>query len=222
MSTTVAHVTREKRKTLLQIVVGLLLALGGISLPFGTWDNAFGSIGHMAANELVYWGLVMAILLYVVCVERRPLSSIGFRTPRAVDLLLAAGTGVLIVALLAVMYLVVFPALHWDETQQLQTLTAVPLWLRCLAVVRAAVSEEVLFRGYALERVQELSGSRVVAGVFSWAIFTLDHLSYWGLHHLLIAGAAGAVLTLLYLWRRNLWGNILAHFIVDAVGFLLG
>jgi membrane protease YdiL (CAAX protease family) len=222
MSTTIAQASLERNKSRLLIFGGLLLALGGISLPFGTWDNAFASVGHMAANELVYWGLVAAVLLYVACVERRPLSSIGFRMPRAADMLWAVATGVLIVALLAVMYLVVFPALHWDETQQLKTLTEVPLWLRFLAVVRAAVSEEVLFRGYALERVQQLTGSRAAAGVFTWAVFTLDHLSYWGWHHLLIAGAAGALLTLLYLWRRNLWGNMLAHFIVDAVGFLLG
>lgn len=222
MSTTVAQVIAERRKPWLLTMLGLLLALGGISLPFGTWDNALASVGHMAANELVYWGLVVAILLYVLKVERRALSSIGFRMPGFRDIALAIVTGIVIVAVLALMYLVVFPALHWDETQQLKTLTAVPFWLRFITVVRAAVSEEVLFRGYALERVRELTGSRSVAGVFTWAIFTLDHLSYWGWHHLLIAGVAGAMLTLLYLWRRNLWGNITAHFIVDAVGFLLG
>ncbi len=222
MSMTAAQAISHGRKPWLLGILGLLLALGCISLPFGTWDHAFASVGHMAANELVYWGLVVAILLYVSRIERRPLASIGFRRPGSKDIIVAAATGALIVAMLGVMYLVVFPAMHWDETQQIQTLTAVPFWLRFIAVVRAAVSEEILFRGYALERVQELTGSRSAAGVFTWAIFTLEHLSYWGWHHLLIAGTAGAMLTLLYLWRRNLWANMLAHFIVDAVGFLLG
>jgi len=219
---TAAQAISHGRKPWLLGILGLLLALGCISLPFGTWDHAFASVGHMAANELVYWGLVVAILLYVSRIERRPLASIGFRRPGSKDIIVAAATGAVIVAMLGVMYLVVFPAMHWDETQQIQTLTAVPFWLRFIAVVRAAVSEEILFRGYALERVQELTGSRSAAGVFTWAIFTLEHLSYWGWHHLLIAGTAGAMLTLLYLWRRNLWANMLAHFIVDAVGFLLG
>ena len=222
MSTTAAQMISRQRKPWLLGMLGLLLAFGGISLPFGTWDHAFASVGHMAANELVYWGLVAAILLYVVLIERRSLSSIGLRKPGGKDILAALATGVLMVAVLGVMYLVVFPALHWDETQQLQTLMAVPFWLKFISVVRAAVSEEILFRGYALERVQELTGSRSVAGIFTWAVFTLEHLSYWGWHHLLVAGAAGALLTLLYLWRRNLWANMLAHFMVDAVGFLLG
>jgi hypothetical protein len=36
----------------------------------------------------------------------------------------------------------------------------------------------------------------------------------------IIAGSAGALPTLLYLWRRNIWVNMIAHFIVDAAAFL--
>lgn len=201
---------------------GLVLALGGISLPFGTWDHALASQGNMVVNELVFWALVAAVLLYVTRIERRPLASIGFIRPRLADIAIAVAAGLLIVALLGVLYLVVFPRLGWDETQQFQPLLAVPFWLRLVTVVRAAVSEEILFRGYALERTRELTGSRAAAGLFTWGVFTIDHLGYWGWHHLVIAGLAGGLLTLLYLWRGNLWVNILAHFIIDAVGFLAG
>lgn len=222
MSIDVASVAMRRPRPWLTSTIGLLLALGGIALPFGTWDHASASIGHMAANELVYGGLVAAVLGYVLWIERRPLASIGFKMPGRQDILVALVAGIVLIALLAVIYLVVFPALHWDETQQLRKLLVVPFWLRFISVVRAAVSEEILFRGYAIERVQELTGSRVAAGMFTWAIFTLEHVSYWGWHHLLVAGAGGAVLTALYLWRRNLWGNMLAHFMVDAAGFLAG
>jgi membrane protease YdiL (CAAX protease family) len=201
---------------------GLLLALGGISLPYGTWDNALASQANMVANEFVTWALVTAVLVYVTRIERRPLASIGFTRPSAADLGLATAAGVAIVLMLGVLYLVVFPKLGWDETRQFQPLMAVPFWLRLVTVIRAAVSEEILFRGYALGRTEELTGSRAVAGLFTWGVFTIDHLGYWGWHHLIIAGLAGAVLTLFYLWRGNLWANILAHFIIDAVGFLAG
>lgn len=201
---------------------GLVLALGGISLPYGTWDHALASQANMVANEFVTWALVAAVLLYVTRIERRSLASIGFKRPGVADLGLATATGVAIVLMLGVLYLVVFPRLGWDETQQFQPLMAVPFWLRLATVIRAAVSEEILFRGYALGRTEELTGSRAVAGLFTWGVFTIDHLGYWGWHHLIIAGLAGAVLTLFYLWRGNLWANILAHFIIDAVGFLAG
>jgi uncharacterized protein len=49
----------------------------------------------------------------------------------------------------------------------------------------------------------------------------LEHLEVWSWgHH--IAGFTGAIFTLLYTWRRNLWLNMIAHIVPDATGLLLG
>jgi membrane protease YdiL (CAAX protease family) len=207
-------------QTVISSGIGLLLTIGLISLPFGRWLGQFQSVGHMVLTESAFWAIVVIALLYVCLIEQRPLSSIGIRKPGVVDLALAVATGALIVALMAAVYLVIFPALHWNEGGQLKSISAIPRWLQCIVVVRAAVSEEITFRGYGIERVQELTGSRAIAGLATLSVFTIDHISFWGWHHLLVAGSAGAVLTLFYLWRRNLWASMLAHFIVDAVGFL--
>jgi membrane protease YdiL (CAAX protease family) len=47
------------------------------------------------------------------------------------------------------------------------------------------------------------------------------HLSSWGVAQLIVAGYGGLLLTILYLWRRNLWANMLAHWLADAAGFLV-
>lgn len=211
-----------RRQSIALTLAGLLLALGVISLPWGQWIDEFAGLGHLIGNEAVYWGIVAAVLFYVKGIERRPFSSVGFRRPSWKDLLWAIVAGVLILACLVLIYDVVFPALHWSEGQQLGQLGAIPYWLQCLIVVRAAVSEELLFRGYAVERLQALSGSRVVAGALSCAVFTLDHVGYWGWHHILVAGSAGAMLTVFYMWRRNLWASMLVHFMIDGAAFLLG
>jgi membrane protease YdiL (CAAX protease family) len=135
--------------------------------------------------------------------------------------LIAIPAGVVMLAGLAAIYYVLFPALHLSEGQQMNQLIATPFWWRFISVIRAAVGEEVLFRGYAIERLQELTGSRTVAAVLSCAVFSLAHVGPWGWSHLLIAGFGGVMLTALYLWRRNLWVNIIAHFIVDGVAVLL-
>jgi uncharacterized protein len=80
---------------------------------------------------------------------------------------------------------------------------------------------EVLFRGYAVERLEELTGNLNLAAISSCAVFAFAHVGPWGWAHLLIAGFGGGVLTALYLWRRNLWVNIIAHFIVDGAVVLL-
>ncbi|WIG56204.1 MAG: hypothetical protein OJF61_001992 [Rhodanobacteraceae bacterium] len=215
-----AHDTMQQSKPWVSSTIGLLVTIGLMSMPLGHWLGQFQNLGHMILTEMAFWSIVAIALLYVFFVERRPLSSVGLRKPSAADLALAVAAGAFIVALLAAIYLMIFPALHWSENGQFKNVSTIPYWLQCMVVVRAAVSEEITFRGYGIERVQELTGSRSIAGLLTWSVFTLDHLSFWGWHHLLVAGSAGAVLTLFYLWRRNLWASMLAHFIVDAVGFL--
>jgi membrane protease YdiL (CAAX protease family) len=96
-----------------------------------------------------------------------------------------------------------------------------PFWYRFFLVTTAAVVEETLFRGYPIERIGEWSGSRILAGVITWIAFTYAHLRGWGWAHLIVAGFAGLLLTILFLWRRNLWANMLAHWLTDGAGFLL-
>lgn len=203
------------------ILIGLILTLGFFSLPVGAWINQFADLARMIAYELIIWSWVALMLLYVARVERRPLSSIGFRMPGIRDGVIGVLTGVLILVALGLIYYVMFPLLHWNEQQQINQVAVMPRWLSVLIVVRAAVSEEILFRGYAIERIEQLTGNRSIAGIVSCLVFTLDHIGFWGWHHVFIAGLAGAILTLLYLWRRNLWVNMLAHFIVDGAAFLL-
>jgi uncharacterized protein len=209
------------RQRWLLSVVGLLFALGVISLPLGSWLDASADTAHAVGFELSIWASVAALLWYVLRVEKRPLSSIGFRAPGIKDLLIALLAGVFILGTMAAVYYLLFPALHWSENQQIAAASATPYWMQVVIVLRAAVSEEVFFRGYALERLRELSGSRTLAALVSCSVFTLDHVGFWGWHHIFLAGPAGIVFTLLYLWRRNLWVNMAAHFIVDGAIFLL-
>ena len=205
-------------------LVGLALALGIACLPIGDWDREFSGIGHMVGNEAIWWTYVAAILLYVRKIERRPLSSIGFRTPGMRNIALGICAGLLITTALGVMYLVVLPLLHLNDevasSANAGKLMATPLWWRFISTIRAAVAEEILFRGYAIERIEVLSGSRIAAVMVSCAIFIFAHVSSWGWSHELIVAVGGLAFSLLYLWRRNLWVNIIAHFIVDAVSVL--
>jgi membrane protease YdiL (CAAX protease family) len=120
------------------------------------------------------------------------------------------------------MYSVVFPALHLQmNSGEMSKLLATPFWYRFMLVTRAAVSEEILFRGYPIERLEELTRSRFAAGTISWAAFTIAHLSAWGFPQLLVAGSGGIILTVLYIWRRNLPANMIAHGVADGAGFLM-
>ncbi|HUX65932.1 MAG TPA: CPBP family intramembrane glutamic endopeptidase [Terriglobales bacterium] len=214
--------TRSGRKSAgLTTSIGLLLALGVPLLPIGSWGQQL--LGPLAGEECAWWLLGAACLAYVLGVERRRLRSIGFRAPRLREIPIALAAAVVMIAGITAITVVVVPALHLSfNSAAMGRILATPLLYRVLLVTRAAVVEETLFRGYAIERLEEWSGRRWLAGGVSWAAFTLAHAPSWGWAQLLAAGSAGLLLTLLYLWRRNLWVNMLAHWLTDAAGFLLG
>lgn len=201
-------------------VIGLAFALGLPCLPLSSWENEFASVAHLVGYEFIWWTMVTLLLLFVVYAERRALSSIGFRRLGTKNVLLAVGAGIATLVSLSAVYYALFPLLHVSETPQVNQLLAAPLWWRVLSVIRGAVGEEILFRGYAVERLEELTGRTTLAGVISCTVFALAHVGQWGWAHLLVAGVGGAIFTLLYIWRRNIWINAIAHLIVDGVGLL--
>jgi len=203
-----------------RILIGLALTLGVGSLPFPVWDDEFADTAHLIGNEAIYWALVAATLFYVVRIERRPLASIGLRRVGWRDVGAALVTAVATIGALAALFLVVFPYFGASEEGNLAQLASAPPWWLAISVLRAGVSEEVLFRGYPIERLLEWSGSRALAILLPLGLFALAHVGPWGWLHLAVAGVGGALLSALYLWRRNLWANILAHCVIDAIAML--
>jgi membrane protease YdiL (CAAX protease family) len=199
-------------------LAGLAFALLAGSLPYPVWIDERGGTLHLLAVEAVYGGLVSVMLAHVRFVERRPWSSIGLRRLRPRDAAVAVAFALLTTAGLAAIYLLVFPALGTGNREAVERLRAMPAWWLALSVLRAGVSEEILFRGYPIERLQELTGRRWLAAGLPLIPFVLAHVGPWGWSHVLVAGFGGAMLTWLYLLRRNLLASILAHCMVDAVG----
>jgi membrane protease YdiL (CAAX protease family) len=195
--------------------LGLALALGCGSLPFASWLDEFADTAHLVAHEAAWWALVAAMLAYVRRVERRPLASIGLRRPGLAELAIGVAAGLALVVVLGAIYL----AVAGDEAQ-LEGLLATPAWWRAISVVRAAISEEILFRGYAVERTLERTRSRAAAVALPCMVFALAHVEPWGWSHVIVAGTGGLLFALLYLWRRNLWVSIVAHLIVDGIAMI--
>jgi membrane protease YdiL (CAAX protease family) len=99
-----------------------------------------------------------------------------------------------------------------------RSLAALPRWYLCLSIVIVGAGEEWLYRGYAIERLQALTGEAWLAGVISLLAFGFVHLPVWGIGVSLSALVAGGILAALYLWRRDISFLILAHVATDLYG----
>ncbi|MCA9186877.1 MAG: CPBP family intramembrane glutamic endopeptidase [Pirellulaceae bacterium] len=98
-----------------------------------------------------------------------------------------------------------------------------PLTLLALGSVYliSAFAEEVIYRGFLMTRIGEMSArrrwSRPVALVVSSLAFGLIH-SDWGFAGMVQASCMGVALGTSYLIvRRNLWVTILAHAYMDTI-----
>ena len=166
---------------------------------------------------MIMWGLAASVVGITLAGEQRPLSTIGLRHLSARLALLAVGIGVLLSLLVPALSLAAHTLMDAGEGALVEVATGVPVTVLVLGVITAAVTEEVLFRGYALERLQELTGRWWLAGGTSVAVFTVIHLPSWGVAHALgVVLPLGAALTAHYIWRRSLLLVILVHLVIDA------
>lgn len=99
-------------------------------------------------------------------------------------------------------------------------LAALPLWYLCLTIIIVGAGEEWLYRGYAIERLEALTGNPWLAAGISLFAFALVHLPLWGSGVALTTVVSGGILTAVYLWRRDVMALILAHVATDLYGLV--
>ena len=97
------------------------------------------------------------------------------------------------------------------------------MWMG-LGIVSGGFGEEVFFRGYLMRRIEGILPASALRPalmvVLPALMFGGVHFYYQGLQGLLSIAAIGfAIGTLYLLYKRNLWPLIVAHALVDSIGF---
>jgi membrane protease YdiL (CAAX protease family) len=199
--------------------VGLFIALFGILIVRWALSLFFPSLSVTATvcKESLIWLCVIALLVIIRRGERLPLSSINLGTAPVKNSIL---WGAILTVLCGAVGAVVANLTHFKGGEIGQALSKLPFWLIILVVLRAGVVEELFYRGYAIERLQLLGLNRYWAGVIPLLIFGFGHGTN-GLVSIILALALGAVLMLVYLWRRDLVANMIGHFMVDFISVVL-
>ncbi|WP_217628992.1 CPBP family intramembrane glutamic endopeptidase [Halopelagius longus] len=200
-------------------VVGLVVALLGIpALSFAARTLSVGL--HPVAEIALLWSLLGVVLGVVFVWEDRPLRSLGVRRPDRIDAAyLLAATVLGFLALAATGPLVEMLGLA-QSGQTGMGVEEYGVGIAVAAAVTTGVVEEVLYRGYAIERLAERSESALVAGGLSWAAFTVAHAVSWQLGDLLQVALAALVFTLVYVRRRSLFAVVGAHVLIWLLGVL--
>ncbi|HEY2104335.1 MAG TPA: CPBP family glutamic-type intramembrane protease [Candidatus Binataceae bacterium] len=210
--------------TLVGLAIALLFPITPFRQPFLYLMVAYGRVSWITAwasiGTVFNLAAVVAILFILIRWERRPLNSIGWRTPRLIDLVFGVAGFVAIQQATLMTWgimLRVMPSVAADTRAVAILSSNLPLAVDLLASISSAVAEEVGFRGYALERLSEITGSLWIGAGIPYVIEVLCHAPIWGLRGMLLKAPPLLILVLLYLWRRSLPACILAHLLVDVI-----
>jgi hypothetical protein len=195
-------------------------------------ESVFGG-ATLLGGALGWGGLMLGVLLVWLSLKRRGASwdSLGLGRPKSWVWTLLQGLGVAVgvmVVTQVVFQLLVFPLVGAPDSSRFAAIAGNPLKLvgGLFSVwTAAAFGEEILFRGYVVERLVRLHGDGrsawIGAVLVQSVVFGLLHF-YQGPSGIVITGIIGLLFGLAFLVvRRNLWVLILAHGLIDTVSFLL-
>jgi membrane protease YdiL (CAAX protease family) len=204
-------------------MVGLALAL--FSMPFVSGlFTAFRvplTNRNVLLREIILFALAGLVLLIIKRKKRLGWDSVGLQRPaldKTLKWALITFIGVALALSLAFGFIKLFklPVGSSDS----QAYDALPTWVLLVVIIRAGFVEELFYRGYAIERLQSLTGSRIFAAGIPLFVFAMGHYRQ-GRAGIIIAMLTGAVLTAVYIYKRNLWITITVHFLGDFIPNIL-
>lgn len=195
--------------------------------------RGFGAAG-LAAIVVIYLGNALFEPLSALLVlawawrSETPWRAIGFARPRSWPLAIAGGIA-LGVALKLLLKALLLPALGAPPVNAafhyLAGNTAALPGAIFLMVVGAGFGEEVLFRGFAFERLGKLigesAGAKTAIVLVTSLWFGLEHFSNQGVWGFLQGSIVGLVFGAIYAATRNLWLLIAAHAAFDLTALAI-
>ena len=207
------------RKNITPTVVGLVIALFALPVFMAVYRAITGenhSNEQVLARELAVFLLVGLLLWIVKRWEHLPLSSIGLHVNMLRgSLLRGLWLAVVVLAVTVGLYLLLRKVgVHLGEERG--SVFHPSLLVVTVSMLRAGVAEETFYRGFAIERLQSITGSKLLAGLVPLTIFAMSHFRQ-GIGGIVAVFVVGGILTVAYMKFRDLVANITAHFLADFV-----
>ncbi|MBV9180923.1 MAG: CPBP family intramembrane metalloprotease [Acidobacteria bacterium] len=203
--------------------LAFLASLLALSWPFVRYllDPRVGSRLTSVRNDLqtiaIEWTISIVLALVIFGAQRQQPAFVGLRNMHWPDWVLVIPVFVFTLIASGLVSRVVRA-----PTFDLHGMAAVPFAVRLSLVLTAAICEEFMFRGVAIEELGVLAGSRWFSAIISVTLFGLGHLGVYGFSSaLLIPTTVGLVLTLLYMLRNNLVLFVIVHALMDGLFLLL-
>lgn len=171
------------------------------------------------STRLIIWGILLLLFVYVLKIEKQPFLLWPEQKHPPLFILKEIGKTLLFVLLAMFCIGLTVKLLHLDAESAIMNklikLLKSNFLLLVFASVTAGVTEELLFRGYLLSRLDFLFKNTKAAIIVSSIIFGLLHYSYGTLLQIIGPVVIGLIFAFQYQKNRNIQIVIICHFLWD-------
>jgi len=206
------------------LIGGLLIALLFYPLIGHPFFSGYKiTIPYLLYSRLFFWLWVLVLYIYAHRAERNDFllwkdKPYGFWFyPASFGALLLLKMGGAMVATIPKLF-----GYHDDSHVTIQMLTVISKSLPMVffGAITAGVTEELIFRGYLVPRLELLFKNKYMPVIISALFFALMHYRYMSLTQTIFTFCFGVVFAIHYQWYRNIKVLILTHALVDLMAFL--
>ncbi|MFN2557044.1 MAG: CPBP family intramembrane glutamic endopeptidase [Nitriliruptorales bacterium] len=214
----------RRRERAIELAVFLFLIVPSMLLSFFAAQEGQLPFALLAASTMARDLSLVALIVFFMGRNREPVAAIGWQARRlGREVMLGVALFPLLFFASTTVNIALRAAGFSGPSSPQPDLVPAPdpgqLVLAVVLVVVVAVSEETIFRGYLMRRIEELSASPAWAIVLSAAIFSLGH-GYEGSAGVITVGLSGVVLGVVYWWRRSIVAPVVMHFLLDLAAIV--
>lgn len=168
------------------------------------------------------WLWLILVWGYAVLIEHTPLLPQVQKRYSPVKFILSVFLILLAVLVGSMFVTVASHYFHWSTaSHSMELLFSLGVIGKLITVVTAAVTEELIFRGYLLSRLEKTLRNNWMAWIISAVIFALAHLGYGTIINLLIPLVIGLIFGFYQQRYRNIWVLIVCHLLIDLYSLFL-
>jgi len=191
----------------LNFIINLYIGLN----PYNLVENFKIILGQMSN-----WFIVIILFLIVLFWEKNSLVSLGLKKITFKNLIwgfigLILGFIIFFISDLLINFLDLV-----SQSSKGVNLLLIPFSIRLFMVISTGITEEIIFRGYLIERINMLTKSLIFSSIFSLISFTIFHIPFWGITGAFQVAVWAIPITVLYARYRNLTICIIVHILYDT------
>lgn len=220
--------------SLVGIIVWVVMT-GGSPMEFARDMMKPGFANAAKTMQLVasFFMFFMPAFFYALMVNRNPLKHLGYQTTfsskQVLLVIIMAGTGIILSGALDELNKLIpisknlaarFKVMEDQYSEQVMIMAQMKnikdyLFTLVVIALAPAMFEETLFRGGLQQLLVNWTKNAWIGIIITSLLFSAVHGSYYGF---LPRAGLGVILGLIFYYSKNIWLNILLHFINNAIG----